>query len=78
MEMSVNPQPLFTYERVEPPTCEICRWWDKRADGGSDGRCRRNAPVQMRYESADLGKRVLWPLTVRDDWCGEYAHKVPA
>jgi hypothetical protein len=50
-------------------TCASCRYWD--SDFGPDttenGACLRYPPV------VQSGNRAVWPLTVLDDWCGEFS-----
>lgn len=58
-------------------TCCDCRWWDfrptedaeAREDEKAVGYCRRMPPSRR---DKGIGG---WPVSFRDDWCGEYTHK---
>ena len=54
-------------------SCSSCCYWkNTTAAGGYDerwGQCRRCPPPTS-------GPNTQWPLTVADDWCGEYRSKV--
>lgn len=63
--------------------CQNCRYWLGLGDGRPTGFCRRHAPrpVLARNEAPEGGRdgirdaiasETVWPLTARDDWCGEY------
>jgi hypothetical protein len=41
-------------------TCEQCAYWEQRE--GEVGWCRRDPPGKLAYG---------WPLSRRDDWCGQ-------
>jgi hypothetical protein len=47
-------------------SCGDCKFWE--SDGGSQGSCRKHAPV--RHHDSTQG---VWPRTFRKDWCGEFA-----
>ena len=51
--------------RVRATTCSECRFWGTISDPAE---CRRRAPVVD-------GGRACWPITQRNDWCGEYEAK---
>lgn len=63
--------------------CKDCKWWDTRWDDSvmvsiaitinttNKGICRRYAPKTMpRMETKD-SFYTYWPITTKDDWCGE-------
>ena len=52
----------MTYQKA---ACISCVYWEP---GGVKGRCHRRAPVP-----AASNQQAIWPVTDRDDWCGEYA-----
>lgn len=53
-------------------TCETCNWWEKRRNGmPEEGWCRRYAPRPSRSELVT----VDWPVTEREDFCGEHEIK---
>jgi hypothetical protein len=63
--------------------CEGCRWWDRDHENlktrnvpGNLGYCRKHYPV---VSSAKVGDVVLyygnWPLTDRNDLCGEFRER---
>lgn len=51
--------------------CSECKFW-KTFAGGSQGECRRNAPKPA-LAGAAAGCAVIWPLTMKADFCGEFA-----
>ena len=70
-----------TPERTEE--CSTCRFWKVVIAGGSyQGQCKRHAPtrnVEIRKQSYSSGPHIdapgnnaLWPLTRKEDWCGEF------
>lgn len=53
-------------------TCSGCRFWDRRQNADL-GLCRRRAPLPGLPRTSGLdAERALWPLTVADDFCGEW------
>ncbi len=66
--------------------CGGCRFWKLIVAGGSfQGQCHRHAPtrnIEIRAEKhssapyADaLGNTALWPLTRREDGCGDFQRR---
>lgn len=58
--------------------CGYCRWWDEVDREALDGFCRIRAP-QMQGTIAPHGnvqfqtpQQGIWPITLRDDFCGEF------
>ena len=56
-------------------SCATCRFWYPLPGVPVDypgGYCRRRAPgiATNNWQSAE------WPLTINEDWCGEYAQIV--
>lgn len=49
-------------------TCDECKHW-KGPDEHGRGECRRYAPRPSRR----MERMPAWPLTVAQDWCGEFA-----
>jgi hypothetical protein len=62
--------------------CEMCRFWDiESIQPGEKGvhPCRRfppNVKLDGMVEGTDL-PAVDFPLTYRDDWCGEWQAVLP-
>lgn len=54
---------------MSDPVCETCRWW--AADTAEEGCCRRHAPI------AASGAVQPWPVTVLNDWCGDWVEGPP-
>lgn len=59
--------------------CEACDWWfryvgPRVTDLLGHGECRRKSPIPDHRES-QMTFTAAWPLTVLDDWCGEWAAK---
>ena len=64
---------------MDKESCEKCRFWDERA---ADGFCRRNPPIIDPKEDLETVGTPdyftgMWPMTLSDDWCGEWQGKVP-
>ena len=67
--------------------CDNCEWWDMlKADQiETNGNCRRRAPLFMvsqiyfPEEKADWPWpeicRAVFPITAKNDWCGEFKEK---
>lgn len=54
------------------PACGSCLHWKTLTVGHTEaGRCRRYPPV------AERSYGPLWPITMRSDWCGEFAAARP-
>lgn len=53
--------------------CEQCMFFDP-IPGGTDGRCRFNAP-QPRVEDARQ-LEAYWPLVDALDWCGQWKQRI--
>lgn len=58
---------------TEEAKCENCQYWypfkiDEHLTG--EGQCRRNAPRIISQEPP-YPSYALWPITKKDDWCGE-------
>jgi len=45
--------------------CKDCKWWKEFGPDESGGHCHRHAPKP----------EVGWPITVENDWCGEFEAK---
>lgn len=51
--------------------CVDCAYWD--ACSPPDGRCRRHAPAAAAGDqTGETGSTASWPLTLAQDWCGEW------
>jgi hypothetical protein len=67
-----------------PDRCETCRFWDLRIGDSDEGAgvCRRHAPVAA-TPAVNVSQKVedqtasfpSWPLTLNDEWCGEWQVK---
>jgi hypothetical protein len=57
---------------TEQPACRNCRFWGTLSDPAE---CRRRAPVNW-PDSNWSGGRKAWPITQRNDWCGDYEPKL--
>lgn len=59
--------------------CHGCRYWWQPKGGDTDepmldGECRRHSPVVACTMNVRSGYNVVqtrWPVTMRDDWCGD-------
>lgn len=56
--------------------CKDCVYWLATGLPFKTGRCRRHAPSPLMTAEAeepdvDLELAVVWPLTVREDGCGD-------
>lgn len=59
--------------------CETCKFWQTKKELPV-GRCRRYAPKPIGWIVPDKGEehdgeptsKAMWPLTWKDDWCGEW------
>jgi hypothetical protein len=68
--------------------CSLCAFWDRDDNDVCVGKCRKNPPVlsesvmqllvtdvDLRHvdlSGYDLNAVTFWPVTVDDDWCGEW------
>jgi len=48
--------------------CSQCRFWRQRGPEGGEGECRRYPP-QLSHDDG----RGSWPITLANDWCGDFA-----
>jgi hypothetical protein len=60
--------------------CSDCAHWDwthKSAEGvGEDaGKCSRRAPSAVTPDDAFFSNYGIWPITRRDDWCGDFERR---
>lgn len=62
-------------EQPQQPRCDMCRFWYDQGDG--EGVCRRLAPTARttRREEDDYQRFPVWPLTLDNEWCGEWEGK---
>ncbi len=69
--------------------CEICQFWDECSSDSAIGTCKRNAPhvvvLDVKVDNPALQKFTtekratsVWPMTGKDDWCGEFKAKSAA
>ena len=59
--------------KVKGRTCSRCVYWGET--DGSLGYCRRYSPRQgtpLEAYLKDTQQRGIWPMTLPDDWCGEF------
>ena len=57
--------------------CKKCKYWDEYNDG-KRGFCRRYAPFHIGAEISDEifeDDYAIFPLTLKNDWCGEFVKK---
>ena len=56
----------------EKTECGNCRFWERV--GGAEGLCRRESPQGLVVEDGEgrWGVEWRWPLTLGEDWCGEW------
>lgn len=64
-------------------TCESCWWWgasieERQEDWTSrlGATCRKHAPNLLPGVQSHLSD-TAWPITQRDDWCGDYETLYP-
>lgn len=57
--------------------CENCKFWIKKVEG--TGECHRDSPSPdmsgfIGFEEYGDGtpRLAIWPLTYKDEWCGEH------
>lgn len=68
-------------ERAE--RCDGCKFWRATEDEppSPEGWCQRHAPrpeiIPGYRESGVASEYVVWPLTMRADWCGEFQPAAP-
>lgn len=78
----VKPSPLVNKEpqaptgtpepEVRPERCAVCKWWEHEKE--DIGECHRYAPrpeVPL-GEVDDWAHFPVWPLTLLDEFCGEF------
>ena len=67
-------------------SCKNCEWWDGTPDDNGHeaiGFCRIKSPRFIRaYElmipgeacenASDIFDEAVWPVTLRNEWCGEF------
>ena len=53
--------------------CDECRWWKRNPHSALVGECRRMPP----HPADNAVDPRWWPSTRRDDWCGEFALRIP-
>jgi hypothetical protein len=53
----------------KPVLCRTCVWWKPRDK--ESGNCHRNAPLPP--PNGQALDRVHWPITMYDDYCGDWA-----
>ena len=67
------------------PRCDACRFWEVMDDepleepDNREGLCKRHPPVPVALPDVVTGDWEVmgrWPLTIADDWCGEYQSHV--
>ena len=59
----------------EVDNCDNCRFWRGGDDPVELGHCHRHAPPAVTQEKPNEDAREYlgeWPVTVFDDWCGEW------
>jgi hypothetical protein len=49
--------------------CENCRYFQPCEEGAAEGECHRYAPIPQ----VGGARRVNWPASYADEWCGEWA-----
>lgn len=58
--------------------CGTCYFWEQTPYDPSEGRCRRHSPTVHLVTLDSEGTQAysgIWPPSLVDDWCGEYARK---
>ena len=53
--------------------CGDCRYW---AGNCVSGPCRRHAPIVAKRADLDYERRMQWPQTTQEDWCGDWEPRV--
>ena len=55
--------------------CANCVYWDEQTSTGPtpEGFCRCHAPRPRTYRAGHDEEYRAWPLTLADEWCGEFA-----
>ena len=59
-------------------TCEDCIYWETffRHPQSGTGECRRRVPTGNHEKFGErMDYRAYWPVTLRNEWCGEGATK---
>lgn len=58
------------------PHCSTCRHFT--IQHGAYGECRRMPPTaRIDPRAFNFESRAWWPIVRNDEWCGEYAERVP-
>jgi len=79
------PKPLSQATAATPAEefCHGCRFWNRDDPEVFSGDCRRHAP-RLSGMAAPHGNSIhqdpraaMWPMTMRDDWCGEFVADEP-
>ncbi len=55
--------------------CEECNYWKPFADNTGECYCKAPLPYIHNPEEKTLHKVTRWPLTKKDQRCGEFAPK---
>jgi hypothetical protein len=62
--------------------CADCKFWNRDEGPFEVGRCHRYAPRPVVVAGTEEGEEPLarpdlpvWPLTIDEDWCGEFIPK---
>ncbi|MBW2601167.1 MAG: hypothetical protein JRD47_04455 [Deltaproteobacteria bacterium] len=55
----------------ETRCCANCDFWKQRPGVNNEGFCRKNAPFP-KTQTPRTTLFVTWPITLADDWCGEF------
>jgi hypothetical protein len=62
-------------------SCSCCRFWERVHAESDVGQCRRYPPQASDIETTEdspAGLAILhdWPLTLANNWCGEFISRV--
>jgi hypothetical protein len=60
--------------RREERRCANCEFWRQRKGVPTNGFCQKNAPFP-KVHSPRTTLFVSWPMTMEDDWCGEFQER---
>jgi hypothetical protein len=66
-----------TEEAVSPQEerrCANCEFWKQRRGVPTSGFCQKNAPLPE-VHSPRTTLYVTWPITLEDDWCGQFQQR---
>ena len=53
-------------------TCISCEFWKQDDEIHNQGECRVRSPVCLVIVEANSTVETHWPVTDRNDWCGEF------